>query len=197
MAQLSADLNRFLFEEERSPQITLSDVMTIAGERLFGFVFALLGLILVLPFPVPGHAIPFGLVILLLAVQLIFGAQTPWLPKWLVNKPVSLEKIQGIIKMGLPWLKRLEFFSRPRMTYVCHSFIGRLAIGIGMTIMGLLIMIPVPGVNSICGLPVLITGVGMLDDDGAISLAGLGVAGALLLAAAGLSFSGSTLLKSF
>jgi len=173
VAQLSADLHRFFFEEEPPPQVTLADVLKIGGERIFGFVFALLGLILALPFPVPGHAIPIGFIILVLAVQLMFGAKSPWLPKGLVNKPIALETVQGVIKQGIPWLQRIEVFSRPRMTYICTGITGRIVIGLALTIMAIFIMVPLPGLNTIAGFGVLITGFGLLDDDGAICLSGL------------------------
>jgi hypothetical protein len=173
VAQLSTDLHRFFFEEEPPSQVTLADVLKIGGERIFGFVFALLGLILALPFPVPGHAIPIGFIILVLAVQLMFGAKSPWLPKKLVNKPIALETVQGVIKQGIPWLQRIEVFSRPRMTYICTGITGRIVIGLALTIMAIFIMVPLPGLNTIAGFGVLITGFGLLDDDGAICLSGL------------------------
>ena len=173
MARLSTDLQRFLFEEERPPQVTLADVLTIGGERIFGFVFALLGLILALPFPIPGHAIPIGFIILVLAVQLAFGAKSPWMPKGIVNKPIALDTVRDVMKKGIPWLMRIEVISRPRLTYICTSVTGRIVIGIALTIMAIFIMVPLPGLNTIAGVGVLITGFGLLDDDGAICIAGL------------------------
>ncbi|HBB30434.1 MAG TPA: hypothetical protein DDZ80_22490 [Cyanobacteria bacterium UBA8803] len=201
MSRLSVDLHRFLFEEERSPKVCLADVLDIGGERIFGFVFALLGLILALPFPIPGHAIPIGFIILVLAIQLIVGAKTPWLPKGLIQKPIPLETVQGVMKKGIPWLERIEILSRPRMTYICTGFTGRIAIGIALTIMALFIMVPLPVFNTVAGFGVLITGLGLLDDDGVICLAGLVVCGISAAVCAslliGIVWGGSSMLDLF
>ncbi|NEP28671.1 exopolysaccharide biosynthesis protein, partial [Moorena sp. SIO3I6] len=81
MAKLSVELQRYFFEEEQEPQVRLADILTLAGERIFGFIFVILSLPSALPVPAPGYSIPFGIVILLLAIQLIVGAKRPWLPK--------------------------------------------------------------------------------------------------------------------
>ena len=44
MAKLSVELNRYFFEESRSEKVTLSEILTLAGERIFGFLFVILAL---------------------------------------------------------------------------------------------------------------------------------------------------------
>ncbi|MEO0888190.1 MAG: exopolysaccharide biosynthesis protein, partial [Cyanobacteria bacterium J06648_10] len=55
----------------RSAEVTLNEILEIAGERTFGFLFVLLSLPSALPIPAPGYSTPFGIVMFLLAVQLI------------------------------------------------------------------------------------------------------------------------------
>ncbi len=116
MARLSVELHRFFWEEERPAQVTLADLLLIAGERIFGFLFVLLSLPSALPVPAPGYSIPFGLLIFLLAIQLVAGAKRPWLPQRLANHPIQLEKVQAVLNKGFPWLRRIEAVSRPRLT---------------------------------------------------------------------------------
>ncbi|MGC1394259.1 MAG: exopolysaccharide biosynthesis protein, partial [Coleofasciculaceae cyanobacterium] len=54
MAKLSVELQRYFFEEERSSKVTLNEVLEIAGERIFGFLFVILSLPSALPVPAPG-----------------------------------------------------------------------------------------------------------------------------------------------
>ena len=173
MARLSVELHRFFWEEERPPQVTLADLLLIAGERIFGFLFVLLSLPSALPVPAPGYSTPFGFLIFLLAIQLITGAKRPWLPQRLVNHPIQLEKVQAVLKTGLPWLRRIETVSRPRLTYLCTSLTGRVVIGGVIALMALSMMIPIPGTNTLPAIGIFVTGFGLLDDDGAISLSGL------------------------
>lgn len=173
MAKLSVELNRFFFEEERHPEIKLADILMLAGERLFGFLFVLLALPSALPVPAPGYSIPFGIVIFLLAGQLLFGRKIPWLPQRVLHYSLKLKQIQKIVKAGLPWLRRIEAISRPRYTYICNSIAGQMIIGGAIALMAISMMIPIPGTNTLPAVGVFVTGFGLLDDDGIISLTGL------------------------
>jgi hypothetical protein len=173
MARLSVELHRFFFEEEPPPKVTLTQVLILAGERIFGFLFVLLSLPSALPVPAPGYSIPFGILIFLLAVQLIAGAKRPWLPQQLANHSIELKQIQGILKAGISWLKRIEAISRPRLTYICTSLAGKVTIGAAIALMAISMMIPIPGTNTLPAIGVFVTGFGLLEDDGAISLGGL------------------------
>ncbi len=198
MARLSVELHRYFFEEERSEGVILADIILLAGERIFGFLFVLLALPSALPVPAPGYSIPFGIVIFILASQLIAGARRPWLPKRVMSHPIALSKIQGILKAGIPWLEKIELLSRPRLTYICTSLPGRVIIGSAIALMAISMMIPIPGTNTLPAIGIFVTGFGLLDDDGMISLAGLVICvmGFVLSASIliGVWFGGSNLL---
>ncbi|NER22629.1 MAG: exopolysaccharide biosynthesis protein [Symploca sp. SIO1C2] len=182
MARLSTELQRYFFEEDRQPQVKLIDILSLAGERIFGFLFLIIALPSALPVPAPGYSLPFGFVLLLLAIQLIGGAQRPWLPQKMMNHAIKLETVQGFVKAGIPWLKRLEAIARPRFTYICTSLPGRVVIGVAISLMSISMMIILPLTNTLPAIGIFITSFGLIEDDGAISLAGLFVClmGALL-----------------
>ena len=175
MDRLSVELHYYFFGEERPTQVTLADVLKIGKERIFGLVFALLGSILVLPFPLPGRGILVGFIILVVSVQLAVGAKSPWMPKGLINKPIALKTVQGVMKPGILWLRRIEMFSRPRLLYIFSSFMGRLVAGIALALVAIFLMIGLPGLHTLAGVGVLMTGLGLLVDDGAIFLTGVSV----------------------
>ena len=173
MAKLSVELQRYFFEEERPGKITLTEILQLAGERVFGFLFVILSLPSALPVPAPGYSTPFGFVLFLLAVQLISGRKLPWLPASISNHPMELNQVQGVIKAGLPWLRRIEMITRPRLSYICTSLPGRVTMGIAIALMGISMMIPIPGTNTLPAMGIFVTGFGLIEDDGAISLGGL------------------------
>lgn len=173
MAKLSVELQRYFFEEERPGKITLTEILQLAGERVFGFLFVILSLPSALPVPAPGYSTPFGFVLFLLAVQLISGRKLPWLPAKISNHPMELNQVQGVIKAGLPWLRRIEMITRPRLSYICTSLPGRVTMGIAIALMGISMMIPIPGTNTLPAMGIFVTGFGLIEDDGAISLGGL------------------------
>lgn len=153
--------------------VTLNEILEIAGERTFGFLFVLLSLPSALPIPAPGYSTPFGIVMFLLATQLIVGSEQPWLPEKFRKRGFERKTVQGFIRKGMPWLQRIEMIARPRLTPVCTSRTGRMAIGIAIALMSISMMIPIPLTNTLPAIGIFVTGFGLLDDDGAISLAGL------------------------
>ncbi|MBH8552122.1 exopolysaccharide biosynthesis protein [Nostocaceae cyanobacterium CENA357] len=173
MARLSNELQRYFFEEERPSNVSLSEILLLAKERIFGFLLVILSLPSALPIPAPGYSVPFGILIFLLAIQLIIGAKTPWLPQKMMNYPIKLETVQGFLKGGIPWLRRIEAIARPRLSYICTTLPGRVTIGSAIALMAISMMIPIPGTNTLPAMGIFVTGFGLLEDDGAISLGGL------------------------
>ncbi|MEL7330466.1 MAG: exopolysaccharide biosynthesis protein [Cyanobacteria bacterium J06559_1] len=157
----------------RSAEVTLNEILEIAGERTFGFLFVLLSLPSALPIPAPGYSTPFGIVMFLLAVQLIIGREQPWMPDKFRKKGFERQKIQGLIGKGIPWLQKIELVARPRLTPVCTSRVGQMVLGVAIALMSISMMIPIPLTNTLPAIGIFVTGFGLLDDDGAISLAGL------------------------
>ena len=173
MAKLSTELHRYFFEEDRQSYIKLADILALAGERIFGFLFVILALPSALPLPAPGYSTPFGILLAILAVQLIIGRQRPWLPQRMANSSIKRETAQKFVKAGLPWLRRLEALTKPRLTFICTSLPGRVVLGCAITLMATSMIIPIPGTNTLPAMGIFITGVGLVEDDGAISLGGL------------------------
>ena len=173
VTKLSVELQRYFFDEKHTAKVTLGDIIDLAGERIFGFLLVILSLPSALPIPAPGYSIPFGILLLLLAIQLIVGSQTPWLPQSWLNHSISLDKVQRILKSGIPWLQKIELISRPRLSYICTSLIGRIVIGCAIALMAISMMIPIPLTNTLPAIGIFVTGFGLLDDDGIISLGGL------------------------
>jgi hypothetical protein len=173
MAKLSSELQRFFFEEQAPSKVSLADILLLAEERIFGFLFVILSLPSALPVPAPGYSVPFGILIFVLAVQLIVGSRTPWLPNRMKSHSIKLETAQKVVKGGLPWLRRIEALARPRFSYICTTLPGRVTIGSAIALMAISMMIPIPGTNTLPAMGIFVTGFGLLEDDGAISLAGL------------------------
>ncbi|MEA5514593.1 exopolysaccharide biosynthesis protein [Nodularia sp. UHCC 0506] len=173
MARLSQELQRYFFDEDRTEHITLAEILLLAKERVFGFLLVILSLPSALPVPAPGYSMPFGALIFVLAIQLIFGAKIPWLPRKMLNHPIKLETVQKFLKAGNPWLQKIEAIARPRLSYICTTLPGKVTIGIAIALMGISMIIPIPGTNTLPAIGVFVTSFGLLEDDGVISLGGV------------------------
>ena len=173
MAKLSVELNRYFFEEDRNEKVTLGDILTLTGERVFGFLIVILSLPSALPVPAPGYSVPFGIAIFFLAIQLVIGRDRPWLPDKLLKGSMKLETVQKFLKMGLPWVERIEKITKPRIAYLCTSIPGKIILGCAIALMSISMMIPIPGTNTLPAIGIFITAFGLLEDDGVICIGGL------------------------
>lgn len=194
MAKLSTELERYFFDQDRKPRVLLSDLLKLTEERIFGFLLVILSLPSALPIPAPGYSIPFGVLMFLLAIQLILGRKKPWLPQKMLQASVRLETAQGFVKAGIPWLQKIEALTRPRLSYICKTLPGRVIIGSMIALMSLLMMIPIPGTNTIPAMGIFITAFGLQEDDGFISLGGLVVCLIGGIVAGGIIFTGVSIL---
>ncbi|MEM8830122.1 MAG: exopolysaccharide biosynthesis protein [Cyanobacteria bacterium P01_G01_bin.19] len=173
MAKLSVELNRYFFEEERSSTVTLSDILTLAGERVFGFLFIILAIPSALPVPATGYSTPFGIAMFFLAIQLIIGRDRPWLPDKIMHGSMPLQKVQGFIKKAIPWIQKVETLTKPRIAYLCTSLPGKVLLGCAFALMSISMMIPIPLTNTVPGIGIFVTAFGLLEDDGLICIVGL------------------------
>ncbi len=173
MAKLSVELNRYFFEETRNKKVTLLDILNLTEERIFGFLLAILSLPSALPVPAPGYSVPFGIAMFFLAIQLIIGRDRPWLPEKMLKGSMNLETVQKFVKMGTPWIRRIENITKPRIAYLCTSLPGRTMLGIAIALMSISMMIPIPGTNTLPAIGIFVIAFGLLEDDGLICIAGL------------------------
>lgn len=206
MARLSQELARFsrLPESPEQPEpspeglIRIEDILKLAGERSFGLFLAILSFPSALPLPAPGYSTPFGVFIVLLALQLVAGRTTPWLPKWVLQTSVERKQFQKWAQAGIPWLQRIEKIARPRWRQLCTTRLGQVWLGTWIGLMGISMIIPVPGTNTLPAMGVFVTAFGLLEEDGILCSLGslICVAGGLLTTSIliGLWWGGTTLL---
>ncbi len=210
MARLSQELARFAalsaHPEQLEPcpegsppgAIRVEEILKLAGERSFGLFLAVLSFPSALPLPAPGYSTPFGAVILLLALQMLAGRTTPWLPPWVLQTSIERKRFQKWVQVGLPWLQRIEKVACPRWKSVCTTRLGQVWLSTLIGLMGISMIIPVPGTNTLPAMGIFVTAFGLLEEDGILCSLGslICVAAGLLTTSIliGLWLGGTTLL---
>ena len=86
---------------------------------------------------------------------------------------MKLETVQAIVKKGTPWIQKIEGFTKPRKSYICKSPAGRAIIGASIALMSISMMTPIPGTNTLPAIGIFVTGFGLIEDDGLVTLGGL------------------------
>ena len=153
-------------------RLTVRDIVAVLQDRAFALLVVLLGLPNCLPMPPP---IPLvcGLLLALVAVQIVFGRPTPWLPRTLLNRSIAQTDVERAVVRAMPAFQRLEQVSRPRMTFLDTPIAMRL-MGAVILVLALGLLFAPPFVGQIpLGLAVCLVGLGLVERDGLVVLGGL------------------------
>jgi hypothetical protein len=159
------------------------DVLDALGDRAYALLIVLLGLPNCLPMPPPIPLIC-GLLLAAVAIQLLIGLERPWLPRNLTERSIERSLVENAARRALPWLARIERFSRPRFVLLQHALALRL-VGVVVLAMALGLLVAAPFVGQIpIGLGVCLVGLGLVERDGVVVAAGalVGVFGLMLSA---------------
>lgn len=176
--------------------MTVRDIVEVLRDRAFALLVVLLGLPNCLPMPPP---IPLvcGLLLALVAGQLMAGLPAPWLPPRLLSRSIRQEDVARAVRRAVPVLQRLELWSRPRMT-VLESALALRFIGFGLFVLALGIIFAWPLVGQIPGgIAVCLVGLGLVERDGVLVLAGFLVGSVSLTLSLGLVVAMVSMIDSF
>src|SRR5687768_3125757 len=84
-------------------RVSLEEVLEVVGQRAFGPILLLAGLVMLAPVigDIPGVPVIMGVLVVLSAGQLLFHREHLWLPSWLLKRSVSKDKLDKV----LGWLQ--------------------------------------------------------------------------------------------
>jgi hypothetical protein len=172
ISNLEQMLDRIREAADGGDPVSLGMVVEAIGERSFGPLLLMAGVIMVSPFSgIPGMPTIIGLLVLLIAAQLVFRRRHFWLPRWMLRRSMKREKLYK----ALDWLRsparfidrwmrpRLMLFTRGISTYVI-AFVC-IIIAAGMPAMEL-----VPFSATGAGVALTAFGLSLITSDGLLAL---------------------------
>lgn len=170
-------------------RLTVADILAVLRDRAYALLVVLLGLPNCLPMPPP---IPLvcGFLLALVAIQIVVGRPTPWLPRVLLERSIARVDLERAVARAVPILARLERFSRPRMT-VFESGVAFRLMGVLLLVLsiGIIFALP-PFVGQIpLGIAVCLVGLGLVERDGLVVLGGLAMGSIGLTLSAGFIYA--------
>lgn len=158
-------------ESGLGPRIALGDLVSSLRDRSFAplmVLFAVPNVFLYLP----GSSVITGFPLMILALQLIAGRSSVWLPRALSNRSVDRASFEPIVHYSLPWVERIERLARPRFWPGATASADRL-IGVACLLMALLLFLPIPFANGVPALAIIALGLALSEQDGVWLVIGL------------------------
>ncbi|WP_273207222.1 exopolysaccharide biosynthesis protein, partial [Marinobacter subterrani] len=122
-ASLTELLQRLRTETEGIDQVSVADILNAVGERSFGPIVLIAGIITLAPLigDIPGVPTLLGLVVLLTLGQLIFHRRSIWIPGKLARRNIGRQKL---IK-GLDWVDKparfVDRWTKRRMAWLVRG----------------------------------------------------------------------------
>jgi hypothetical protein len=191
--KVSNQLERWLMGDDEK---TLGGLIDAFGEGSFALIFVMLMAVPALPLPTGGVTHVFEVIVMLLALELIVGRRTVWLPQRWRRLELTGPRQEKFIATLLRRIRSLERFSRPRARWLFgHRLSGSV---FGLVVLGLTLAAflapPFSGLDTLPSIGVVVLALGYLLAD--ILLAGVGVVIGLL-GVASVIFLGSIAVKAF
>lgn len=142
----------------------------LAERGIAAFLF-MVGAFNLLPLPL-GTGVVSGIPALILAWQMMLKRQVVWLPRRVLQWPVTEEHLETLRRRILPRLFWLEKFVRPRYWPLAPGRDESL-IGIACVVLAAALIVPVPLGNWLPALSITLLSLALLQRDGLLLLLGL------------------------
>lgn len=176
-----------LLETNDDQGLAITDLTQAVGEKGFGLVLMILALPSALPVPAPGYSTPFGIIIALVAVQMVRGRPSIWLPRKLETLRIKPSLAQKMLGAASTFLQKIEFLVKPRHRWI-RGRAGQIAVGAVIIIMACLMMLPIPLTNTFPAMVIFLIGIGLSEEDGLLALGALAVGCAAVLLYTGIIY---------
>ncbi|MAY61335.1 MAG: exopolysaccharide synthesis protein [Rhizobiales bacterium] len=183
MGEITSVLNA-VRDAGEGDEVTLSAILETAGEHSLTAVLLVPAVIVVTPLSgIPGFSSLMGLVIALLAVQILAGRKHLWMPQWIRRRTIERKNVQWAVE----WLRKpagaIDAITGRRLTVLVHRpaasvlHLACLVCGLAMPFLEF-----VPFSSSVLGAAVSLMSIALLARDGLFALfAFLLIGGAAML----------------
>jgi hypothetical protein len=169
---LSSSFNE-LGEQCKKKQLTVKELLELVGVDGHAFVALVLCFPFLLPIPLPGLSVVFGL--LIAASGLGIALNIPiLLPKWFTKRNVPTPIISKVFFHSASVLKKVEKLLKPRFLFLFSIPFIRFFMGLMVTLCGLVLFLPLPpGTNFPPAIICVCMVLSLLEKDGLVFLIGI------------------------
>jgi len=161
-------------------RVAMRDVLEEFGQRSFGPLMLVPALVVVSPVGgIPGLPTVAAVLIALVAVQLLVGRDSIWLPAVLLRRTTKRDRLETVVGFAKEVAARVDAVIAPRLTVLVQSPFDRI---IAILILALCSVMPpleaVPFGNAATGAAISAFALALIARDGALVI----LAGAIMLA---------------
>jgi hypothetical protein len=172
-------------DDERG--LSINEITCAVGEKGFGLLLIVLSLPSALPVPAPGYSTPFGVVMALIALQMIRDRKTVWLPQRLGTIRIKPKLAKTMLGTASKFLNKIERYIRPRQKWI-RGHAGQASLAFVVLNMACLMMLPIPLTNTFPAIVIFMIGIGLSEEDGLLAIGAFTVGCCALILYAGIVY---------
>lgn len=172
---------KLLEEESHEHPVTIRRMLQHLSGRGYPAVIALFSI----PAILPVIAVPMGFVLIFSGLRMAF-ARKLWIPARVQDYQLPQEKVIEMVGKASGVCLRIERYLRPRYSSLCIHPWSHQAHGLLIACVAAMLPLPIPGTNWLYALPIVLIGLGLMENDGLVVAIGdiLGILALLLTLAA-------------
>jgi hypothetical protein len=162
-----------LEQESHEHPITIRRMLQHLSGRGYPAVIALFSV----PAILPVIAVPMGFVLIFSGLRMAF-ARKLWIPARVQDYELPQERVTEMVRKASVVCLRVERYLKPRYSWICiHSWSHPIH-GVVIALVAMMLPLPIPGTNWLYALPLVLIGLGLMENDGLVTAVGdiLGVA---------------------
>lgn len=175
-----------LAHDSARKRVSIGDLLAALGDRAIGALMFIFAVPNVLPVP-PGVSAILGTPLIFLSAQLMLGLR-PWLPAIVTKRSFTREDFAALVRKVVPWLTRAEKLLRPRAAVLVRPPMENF-VGLVCLLLACVLVLPIPLGNTLPALAISLMALGLLENDGYWSLAGLVTAMVAAVVVSGVVFA--------
>lgn len=172
ISNLQQMLDRIGISTKDTERPSLGRIVETIGGRSFGPLLLMAGIVMTSPLGgIPGMPTTMGIMVLLIAVQLLFGRQNFWLPRWLLKRSVAKNRICKMVNWLRPSARFIDRCIRPRLSvFIQGASIHVIASVCIVIAVGLPMMELIPFSAHAAGIALTAFGLSLIARDGLVAL---------------------------
>lgn len=160
-------------KKNNDDKISINNILQTNGASSYFIIFLMSVLSLIpAPFPFPIFSSAFGIILILLSLQMLFGIRELKLPKIIKNFSVKRTFVAIITEKSANFLRRIEILSKPRLKFYKNKYV-LILINLLIFISSICIAIPIPFTNTLPAIAIIIMTFGLLNNDGLFVIIGI------------------------
>ncbi len=163
--------------------VSVAGIRDALGDRSFAALIVFFAALNMIPLPPPSSAI-LGLPLLIVSAQLMAGSKRAWLPRFVMERPMSADAFRTVMDRLVPRLVQLERMIKPRYWPFWRRQ-GDRVIGVMCFALALIVTLPIPFGNWLPAFSSALLGLALIERDGILFAIGtlMGVVSLAVIAA--------------